>query len=86
MSLNIITVTLNMGESGETTLLRAYYMADTGQTSGVQRGTRYVPCPQGAFSHKHKLTHKLIISVAHDQGYDRDKAQRMASGKTSWRK
>lgn len=32
MSLNIITVTLNMGESGETTLLRAYYMADTGQT------------------------------------------------------
>jgi len=32
MSLNIITVTLNMGESGETTLLRAYYMPDTGQT------------------------------------------------------
>lgn len=35
MSLNIITVTLNMGESGETTLLSAYCMPDTGQTQGV---------------------------------------------------
>lgn len=32
MSLNIITVTLNMGESGETTLLSSYYVPDTGQT------------------------------------------------------
>lgn len=32
MSLNIITVTLNMGESGETTLLSAYCMPDAGQT------------------------------------------------------
>lgn len=73
MSLNIITVTLNMGESGETTLLSAYCMSDTEQTQGVQSGTRYVPCPQGALVHKHKLVHKLIISVSHDQGYYKEK-------------
>lgn len=47
MSLNIITVTLNMGESGETALLSAYCVPDTEQTQGIQRGPRYVPCPQG---------------------------------------
>lgn len=31
MSLNIITVTLNMGESGETILLSTYCMLDSGQ-------------------------------------------------------
>lgn len=88
MSLNIITVTLNMGESGETTLVSTCYMPDAGQTRGVQRGTGYVPCPQEVLFHKHKLVHTLITSVAHDQGYDRDKhrelwTQRMTSGKTS---
>lgn len=91
MSLNIITVTLNMGESGETTLLSTYCLPDSGKTQMFREAQEVLSAlKELSFFHKPKLVYNrwfqyFMISAMTEISTELWK-QRMAFGQASWRK